>query len=799
MKIFYYEVLKILQKKSFYIIVLMLFITNLFLYYSNEIKYENILINNKEYYYDLENQFKDKNSSRALEELRLREEKLMNYGLLSSYENHENSMYLIEDMEKKNTNIINDFSQSEYSNDPDKLMIDTYLISLLRNQAEYISTYDDYINSIDEKAKELTSISIFYDEDSFSHKNIQKTPKDFQHLKGIDLSMGIGDGITTSTNFVITDIFIISIVFILCIYLFLIEREKMLIPLIKSNKKGRLNVIVAKIITLVIFTTVLSLIFYGSILLLGKSIYGFGDTSRYIQSISNFRECTILMTVKEYLILFLTCKVISILVLGFILTFIFLILRNSMEIYLASALILILSVLGYVMISVTSYMNIFKYVNIFYFLNAYELLGRYVNVNILGKPVDVKLLYIVVSLIILIALFVINSFLFVKFTGNNKTSLVESFITNFKMKVFKYKGTSNLFLQEGYKIFIFNKVALIIIIVTLFLGNRVISIEKFFTSDEATYKNYIAILNGELTEEKENYINEEKERFENLALEYDKLDAMYENKEISAEEHYSRGNKLSLISKKEKIFNEILNQYEYVLELKEEKNIDAHFVDMTAYNNLFNSNKDYLVMGILIMIILIISLSNVLAMDLKNGAIKIIGSSKHGRTKGVIYKYLISFIVIIVVVAIFNISNYAIVYKLYGINNLNAPIQSIQLFNSFPFKISIFSFIALKDFLMLLGLMIMGICILMISTVLRNYTLAIIVSSIIFIIPLIIGIVGIDILNYFTLSNVFLLSSTLASSKGIIINIVYYLVLSIIAMIAVRITCIKYSNDSRKD
>ena len=69
---------------------------------------------------------------------------------------------------------------------------DTYteqqLIADVIKEVKACAEYDSYLDGIDEQARKMTGISLFAEPDSFSYKNIAKTPNDFAHLKGSTLA-----------------------------------------------------------------------------------------------------------------------------------------------------------------------------------------------------------------------------------------------------------------------------------------------------------------------------------------------------------------------------------------------------------------------------------------------------------------------------------------------------------------------------------------------------------------------------------------------------------------------------------
>lgn len=159
MRIFFCELYKLLSKKIFIICLVVALCINAFtLIYSSAENYnDRTKHNNIEYYNSL---IKNCNSSKKASE------------------------YL-----KKELDIINE-RLTENSTDKDALVEKMTLLNDLISQQNYINKYDDFINNMQIRADNQLSFSIFAEPDSFAYNNIQQTPLDFQHLKGVELYAG---------------------------------------------------------------------------------------------------------------------------------------------------------------------------------------------------------------------------------------------------------------------------------------------------------------------------------------------------------------------------------------------------------------------------------------------------------------------------------------------------------------------------------------------------------------------------------------------------------------------------------
>ena len=134
----------------------------------------------------------------------------------------------------------------EYS---DNIVTEQQLISDVLKEVQACAEYDSYLNGIDEQARKMTGISLFADPDSFSNKNIAKTPGDFAHLKGSTLTPAPSKGIDMATDFLPTDI--AAFLMIMTVVVTIVTREKELgqTVLSRTTYNGRMPLGIAKLMT----------------------------------------------------------------------------------------------------------------------------------------------------------------------------------------------------------------------------------------------------------------------------------------------------------------------------------------------------------------------------------------------------------------------------------------------------------------------------------------------------------------------------------------------------------------------
>lgn len=799
MKLIGYEFYKIITKKMIVLLIIpLLLMANGGLYFKEQLNENAYLIDNIQAYYMFEQNYKERSAEQAAKQLEELVYELGIYSTLLYAASGQENPALKSQLEaiKQNTpELIDKFSNSVYASNAELLKQEFYFSTLVYSQYTAIREYRSYVGEMQKRADEMLSVSIFQEEGTFSYRNIVKTPKDFQHLQSIALNIGLDNGIVSSSHMPITDMLLTVIIFLLGYYLFLHEKETGIIRLIRTNKKGRYPVIAAKLIVLAAMTTLLAIIFYGSIWMIAYQLYGFGDMSRYIQSIAAFRNSHLLITVSEYLWLFMLGKVVVCVWVSMIFAVFFIRLDHASKIYSSILLLFGLSYYGFVAIHPLSLFNLMKYVNIFSFYDVFALLGVYRNINFWGYPIpniSVSIIAIFVTLVIFI---VMAMLMYAKHYTVNPQTLLPNLWNQVKQKWFRIQGSIHVLNHEMYKAFFTGKGIIILVLAAIIGLNQLNFDEIRFDEDDAIYNQYLDKLSGELDQDKIAYMQEEKRQFEQLPSRQDNIRQAYEKGEISTAEYTEKLSELEIFNLKREAFIKLEKQYHHLEKLRQETGINGSFVNELASDYLFNNRFKDMLNSLLYTLLLLICLCNLFPMDYKNGIIAVLRCTKKGRFTLFAYKYLIGYMTAVFIMGMIYLPSYFNLVKGYNFNHWHAPIQSIEIFRSVNIPISIWEFVILVGMLQLLGSIIVTHCALALSLMVRKQALSLIVTSIIFVIPIIIQFAGVDFIRTYSFNNVFCLFTDFAASGLIQHTALYYGALLVIAICSGLAAWNRYNNN----
>lgn len=570
-----------------------------------------------------------------------------------------NFMYVSSQREDRRHNIREYISLIEKYKDSDlneaenilseRLSLENSENAYVYSQIEYINGYREWIDDIENKKDSISKFSIFADKESFSNKNIKKTAKDFRKNKDIKLRLGNDFTITSYVQYNGADIWIIVLLMLAAVIIFYEEYEKNMTSVIRCTKYGRKKLQIQKIKVMLTMSLVLSAIFYADNVIMSLIIYGETDWSRSIQSIEEFGKCTYMISVGQYVILLTIIKVITMAILSAFISSIFVNAKNIIKII---AIVVVLFGAGACMyngISVGIWAGPLKIMNIYSVVKINDILGGYENVAFLNTPVNSKVIYVSMLLILITASGIILMTSFNKY--EKKSNILRGLTDRILRTVDTVSVPFNGIIYELYKTQI--KTGMwILIVLAIAAGISMIDTGRLhLATDDYNYHIYAMNYAGRIDRESVNTMD-------------DLLDTTYDESSVKA-------------------IKEVRKQMAYTVSLCNSKGIkEAYLTDYTAIKYLFkNNNSDYKRAAIITAIIIIISVY-ITGMENRYGMYNVINDTKRGWRYINRNKYIIMFAITVFVTAILYIPSVVTVvvkykYTDFSVNLISAGIECV--------------------------------------------------------------------------------------------------------------------------
>ncbi|MBR6474332.1 MAG: hypothetical protein IKS98_02660 [Lachnospiraceae bacterium] len=615
-----------------------------------------------------------------------------------------------------------------------------FLNRAVKSELEEQATYEEYLNGITKTADMITSVSIFSDKDSYSYKNAKKTSDVYERLKEkIDIETGPSKGVELWSENGITGIIGILVLLVVINEMILKDRESGQLNLLFTMDKGRTEHGAVKLFVCAASAFVVTFIILLTAFLTCGQLFGIGDVSRSIQSVVGLKGCNLKISVAGYIVVYYIVLSFTVTVLSLIVFFIESLIRSSVMVYLAVALVFGIEATLYYVIGDTSYLAILRELNLFSFLNPGRYLSVYGNVSIFGYPVD-RFLFVGVSLITIFVLFAplavkaysVQTTIPVK---NRKpdglvTGRVCSLIERVK-KRFIPKSVS-IWPHEIYKLMICGGTLWILVLFAVFEIYSFTPASEYFENEDYYYlKGYLQKYEGPVTDETILAVEEELEGFDRT---YEEFRSVLEKcpPELAAGVSLQYQDRL-----KPKGGLDLLKA-----RVERLKRNGGYIVYDTGYRLLtfdrMAKHKE-LTMAITLSIMLVLSLSYLFACDDSLYMDRITSVMLKGRKRLNIKKMIIGSIIAFLIYVMNYFPYVFSIFKVYGSNGLSFPVQSVShlegsVFEKLGFSIGgcVGFFLILKYLIMIAEMIVLH----FLSKKLRSLSRTLVVGIVIFVGPL---------------------------------------------------------------
>lgn len=726
MRIFRHEIAKVFLKKSSIVILLFSLILNGVLLWLNEDKkYKNYEISA---YREICSDMSELEIEEAYDAVKTQRDKLdiISYIQIGMDVETLTQMYTNSDI----TEIYEEYSSGKFLHYTNSLFAEQLLYNDVLLEIESCVNYPQYLQNISETAEKITSASIFSEPDSFSYKNIVKTPKAYEKLNNIELEFGASRGIKDATSFEVTDIIAVLLMIGVIVTLISRERELSQLELTRSTYNGRTHLVTSKLGVGFLAALISEICLYAVNLTVSGVMYGFGDLSRSIQSVYGFTGCNFDITILEYFVLFMLAKFAVYLMITAIIFLIAVIMKRSSGVYIGIVLIMGLENVLYNTIDNSSYLSLLRNLNAVAFLNTYTIFEKYRNFNLFSEPINYVPVFIAGTLFTIVLCSVLSVIIF----GIQKKTMMKnrlSFVAEKFRFVVAYR-TSSIFIHECYKIFIGGKTLLILIAfgaISLYTYTPIK--EEFQSYNDVYYKQYIMQYEGEYTDKKYEKILEDIEYFSKLEREFTESDT---------------SNIYSVMSYREKLapfeaLHEIQAHAEYLSTLE-----NGEFLYDSGYKMLTGAHGTEisdLILALTAMIMIIMCTVYAYSVEYETGIYVMLKCSYKGRVQTFTAKFFAAFIIVTVIFGITYFPQLFGILKAYGTHDLSASAQCMEHLCGVTSSISVMEYLIILYILRFILFLLSVLFIFIVSGKTKSFIMSLAVSSTVLLVPIILALLDV--------------------------------------------------------
>lgn len=627
--------------------------------------------------------------------------------------------------------------------------LDYIAVNNLLNRTDYLTGYGDWLNTIQKNKDNMLAFPIFNDPNSFSGRNIIKTADEFEKLQGVELTLGTDGAVNSFMSFRLTDYFLLLVLLLIGLS-FLEERKAGLWSVVHAAPRGRLRLAVRR--TLILFGTSVTgvLLFYGTDLALGFSLYGgVGDLSRAVQSVETLGRLPMLATVGGFLVRFFLLRIAAAFFVSLLLWLLLTAVNNAKYAIIVAAGMLVAEYSLYTFLPVQSILNGLKYFNLFTYISLSDLYTNYLNIDLFGYPLGIRSIsqLALFPLCLLLAAICILIHCYKKpAAGKDLLGGVAYGINSItdkglrRLRLFGIEMYKMLWIQKG--------VVILALFIYLAVGLSFTANISIYNPAEKAAQQYTSQLTGEITEDTLARIDAIEAELNQTIKNYEDAKIAYDNGEIADNQLNVYAYNAGVAYTNKEGLDAVRSRANDLLKLGTEKGFTPWLIEQTPFESVYgtaaqNNQHRAAVVAVLALTLL---LAGSMAYERQSGMTFLLGSTTRGRGVLLRRKIIVAALATTVVWAtVYGMELYTLLSN-FSIQTWNVPVQNLSIVTYFPILCSIKGWLVILYGYRLLVLFCGAIIVLLVSSWVKRVEIAYIAGCGVMLIPsLLYAYVGIEI------------------------------------------------------
>ncbi len=611
---------------------------------------------------------------------------------------------------------------------------DEMLFRVLYAAIEEAEAYPDKIKPIIDSAyRNLESLpSIGADEGDYVYRYQTKIIELYGELLentriGVEYSHGWQDYFDYAT----VNFFIAVTVIMFSAIVFAQEKQNGFFSVLRSTREGRMTTAIGKLLTLVIASVLTVTIFTLSTFAVFGMRIGYSSPMNALQVISDFRLAPYQITVGEYFLASFAIKILTFLLLSFAVAAISVVFSNYAVIFVGGFAVWGTSFLLYSNIDSSSGVQV---LNLAGAAETNGLFERFRSLNIFGALCGylpfILMIFAAVTVICAVFCAAMHTRGFVgisfAFIDTAKAELriavckFSAFLSRFGVKRKREirSFSSSLVSAEIFKSLISSRfiIALVLILcVKVFYSAELYSAPKSYADD--VYYEYMTHLEGELTEEKLEFIRTEREDIDSIMRQREQMQNAYRDGEIDFNEYYDYLARYNYAESRNELLKIIEDHAEYLAEADN----GGWFIYDTGWQKLYSGDADLFLYTAILLLLAGIFASEYFSRGEKGGFARILRSTKKGREQTFSAKLISAAIMSLTLTLVTSAIDIFSIFANYEMPALSAPIVSIREFAELSPALTVGGYMAVFLILRIVGALLMAMLVCALSELLCRY------------------------------------------------------------------------------
>lgn len=590
------------------------------------------------------------------------------------------------------------------------------LVKDIKAEVESADSYNEYVDQVIDDAGKRLTVSGLFQENEFSNKNLKKTIEDYKNVSKKELAAQPQKGVLLILQSKVSDYLMLALILLITAFLIIPEKESRETVLFATTVNGQEKTIKAKFMVLLIMICCLYLIFYIENILTAQIVYGIGDTSRYIQSITEYKGCLHGITVAQFMAVIFSLKLMVFVIIAMLMIAVCYRMESGAKIVTFIGIFGAAEFIMHRYIPESSLLFPFKYINIISFLKIDKLLGKYVNINFVGYPVNS-------SYVVIISIVTIGVGLYVFFIRQWKVSCI-AWNKKFHIKhIFDGIYRRNMYFYEMLRI---GRKSRILVVFTAVAVLQIFRIQMYSYEnepDKVYFRTYMQYISGLSYTDQKKYVDNENQRYDRIL-----------NENVTEENRIEHGNNLLPYN----AWQKVVGEYDRISMLRE-SGADVQLTYSDGYEQLMGADsKLYVASYVVLVILLILAFSGIYAIDYEENMNDLISVTYHGRRKIIYERTKYSAVTGIICFVMTYLPEFIMVQTKIGLSGYETEAGSLS-FHIMAGNLKIWQCMLIFYILRLVGMTILIVFISCLSNKFRNTFAVMGIAALVLIMPVIFG------------------------------------------------------------
>lgn len=570
--------------------------------------------------------------------------------------------------------------RKEIKTNPDRQEIE-HAQQLFLEQVAYTYTYQENIANRIKQSENMLNYSLFMEDNSFYQLNVIKSANDMQKVQNSSVSLSNTAALEKLMTYQELPVLFL-LVLLLFSAAFMEESNNGMQVIMKASKCGRIHLAAKRCGTLFLGAALMTLLVNGAVFAVYLYTYGgAGDLGNAVQSSQMFSLFPLPVSILQFFFLYCLLFAAGMYGLGVLIYAVMLLIRSEKFSYLVMIGIFAVEYFLYNKIAANSALCFLKYVNLFSVIMPGKAV-RYENWGYDGFVTDVSttalILLAVIGVVCTAAVLLIYSVQY----GSRSSSLIKRIQEKLTEAFQRLFSKTNAFVMELYKTLILQRGWMILLLFCYLLSNCSISRGVDYSKDNLLLKEFYELYEGcAPNAEMEEYVKE-------LQKEVDEFASIPE----------LTGMQKSQLEDMKAAVSVMQDSILYISAISSEKNIKAVIVNPKAYNDVLGArlfaNQENV--NLVCILSVILAVGGIFSFERKN-KMEVLCRTCADRKTVWYHKAIITVLLTFAIWGISCLFNWINICRFYDLKQLNAPLQSLLDYQTFPLKISILGYLVLNQ------------------------------------------------------------------------------------------------------